>query len=55
MKIDDLIEDICSRICDGLRYPEYLTVHPPSDSKQRITVAAKDGKVFTIEVLELRD
>lgn len=54
MNIDDLVEDICSRISDGLKYPGYLIVHPASENKQKITVV-KNNNVFVIEVLQLRD
>lgn len=56
MKLDDLTEIISCEITERLlQHPAYLIVHRPSDGEQQITVANKDGKVFSVLISELRE
>ena len=55
MNIDDLVETISGKICEILHFPGYVVVHAPSVSEQKIIISDNSGKVYAINIYQLKD
>lgn len=54
MKLDEIVESVCIVLHEHYPFYTKLVVHPPINDSQNITATDNEGKVFSIEIKELK-